>query len=278
MKKEQPIDTLRINLFEAGHCKLNRSWNYKRLASPFSRIYLIEEGEAVVRHSGETHTLHAGDLHLVPCYVTADYSCPNFHTQYYVGFAMRLDTGIDLFSANRCELTLKADDFHYRIFRQMTDLLTPFADEHGRLLHAEIPLATAIESRGLLLQIASTFLKQAIEPTELEKERLGRFAPVLQFIEENIRRDISLETLAELSGLTPTYFSDLFFKTLGCRPVEFMNRRRIERAQLLLSSTDLTVQEISYEVGINSAAYFSRLFHKVAGVPPRRYRKLLLDL
>ncbi|VGO15899.1 Bifunctional transcriptional activator/DNA repair enzyme AdaA [Pontiella desulfatans] len=270
------IDTLRLGLYEAGHCRLSREWNYPRLASPFSRIYLIEEGEAVIRHSGLTHHLKKGDLHLVPCHVTADYQCPDFQTQYFVGFTTKLEIGADLFALRRCDPTLKADGTHWEIFKRLVGLLEPLAGGYGRLAHVEIPLAVSVEVRGLVLQLAAAFLRTAHEPTDVELEREGRFAPILQFVDENLQRDIALETLAELAGLTPTYFSDLFVKTIGVRPVEFINRRRIERAQLLLGSTRMTVQEVADAVGINSSAYFSRLFHRVAGIPPRRYRQLLL--
>jgi hypothetical protein len=91
------IESLQMNLFEAGHAELAREWNYKRLSSPFSRIYLIEQGEAVIRHSGREHRLQAGDLHLIPCHVTADYVCLKRHVQYFVGFTMKLmdATGIE---------------------------------------------------------------------------------------------------------------------------------------------------------------------------------------
>lgn len=278
MALHHKIESVRTGLYEVGHCRLSRNWNYKRLSSPFSRIYLIEEGEAVIRHSGHTHRLRAGDLHLIPCHVTTDYQCPDSHTQYFVGFTMKRETGTDLFGINRCEPTIAAQETHYAIFRRLVELTEQLTNRFDRLNHVELPVAVDIETRGLVMQLAAAFLQTANAPSADELEREGRFAPVLQFVDENLQRDITLETLAELAGLTPTYFSDLFFKTLGVRPVEFINRRRIERSQLLLGSTDLSVQEIADAVGINSAAYFSRLFHRVAGTSPSRYRKLLLDM
>ncbi|VGO18201.1 AraC family transcriptional regulator [Pontiella sulfatireligans] len=278
MEKRREIESVRMRLIEAGHCRLSSNWNYKRLSSPFSRIYLIEEGEAVLRHSGQTHHLKAGDLHLVPCHVTADYQCPESHTQYFVGLTMTLATGTDLFGIHRCEPTLPAEKVHYEIFKRLVDLIQPLTGKFGRLASVNLPMFVELEARGLAMQLAASFLKHANEAVEVALEKDRRFAPILQFVDENLQRDIALETLAGLAGLTPTYFSDLFFKTQGVRPVEFINRRRIERAQLLLGSTDLTIQEIASAVGINSPAYFSRLFNRISGVPARRYRKLLLDL
>lgn len=272
------IETIRLGLFEAGYARVSREWNYKRLSSPFSRIYLIEQGEAVIRHSGQEHRLKAGDFHLVPCFVTADYSCPQSHAQFFAGFTMKLETGADLFAVRRCQPTLHADGQHRTAFERLTELAAPYSGPFGRLSGIEMPPGVDLEARGLVMQLAAVFLSTAKQPTDGEWESEGRFFPVLQFIEENFRMNISLDTLASLSGLTPTYFSDLFEQVIGVRPVEFINRRRIERAQLLLASTRLTVQEIADQVGINSPAYFSRLFRRIAGISPRRYRKLLLGI
>ena len=84
--------------------------------------------------------------------------------------------------------------------------------------------------------------------------------------------------MADLIGLVPTCFSDLFHKTVGVRLSEFLNRRRIERAQLLLASTDLPVQEVAAQVGIRSPEYFSRLFRRQCGLSLRGYRKLSLNI
>lgn len=276
--EELHVESLRLSIYEAGHSRLSKEWDYPRVSSPFSRIYLIEEGEAVIRHSGTEHHLMAGDLHLVPCYVEADYRCPDYQSQFFVGFTLRLETGSDLFSVRRCDSTVKADEANYRQYARLMELLEPFTQKFGRLSGIDMPLDVNIEARGLVLQLAAAFLRTAHDPTEEELEREGRFAPILQYIDENLRRDIALDTLAELAGLTPTYFSDLFFKVMDVRPVEFINRKRVERAQLLLGSTDLTIQEVAAEVGINSSAYFSRLFNRVAGVSPRHYRKMLADL
>ncbi len=272
------VESIRLGLFEAGHVRLTREWNYKRVSSPFSRIYLVEEGEALIRHSGLEHRLKAGDLHLIPCHVTADYRCPSAHSQYFVGFTMRLETGNDLFAIRRCDPTLRATAEHLALFTRLAEIVQPLTGRYGRLANVRFTLAQEVELRGLVLQLAAAFLETIHEPSAIELEREGRFAPILQFIDENLQRDMALETLADLAGLTPAYFSDLFCKTLGVRPVEFINRRRIERAQLLLGSTDLTVQEIANAVGIHSTSYLSRLFHRIAGISPTRYRRLLSSL
>ena len=59
---------------------------------------------------------------------------------------------------------------------------------------------------------------------------------------------------------------------VGMSPVEFIRSIRLEHAARMLKTTDLTVQEIMYEVGFNNKSYFYREFGKVYGLSPRAYR------
>jgi two-component system response regulator YesN len=87
-----------------------------------------------------------------------------------------------------------------------------------------------------------------------------------------LQRPISLVDMAEVVHLNPTYFSNLFADFMGERPVEYLNRKRIERAQLLLLSTNLPLKEIAAGTGFSEANYFSRVFSKHIGMPPQKYR------
>lgn len=243
------------------------------MVSPFSRIYLIDSGEAIVRYSGQEFRLTSGMLHLIPCHVPFDLSCPKEHCQFHVGFTARLVTGVDLFDLYRCDPVLQATEQDYNVFRRLCMIQEPVSDRFGRAVHS-LPVADAVEQRGLLAHLMVRFLSTANDPKSTD----DRFASVLTYIDENLHQDITLQNMADLTGLVPTYFSDLFHKMMGVRPIELLNRRRIERAQLLLDTTNLTIQEISEQVGIRSPEYFSRLFRRLSGMSPRRYRKLLLHV
>ena len=60
---------------------------------------------------------------------------------------------------------------------------------------------------------------------------------------------------------------------MGVTPVNFIIRRKIEKAQLLLIAGELPVKEIAYLVGFEDFSYFSRVFKKTTGLTPNEYRK-----
>ena len=69
-----------------------------------------------------------------------------------------------------------------------------------------------------------------------------------------------------------TYFIKMFKKQYGIPPIAYFNRLKIYKAMSLLLSTDLSVDAIAQNVGINDPSYFARMFREHANITPTRYR------
>ena len=92
------------------------------------------------------------------------------------------------------------------------------------------------------------------------------------FINANLDKPITLSKIAEVSCLTPTYFSAVFKKYNGISPWDYIKIKRIERAVELLKSTNLTKLEIAERCGFNSPSNFYKIFSAVTGKKPGDYR------
>lgn len=79
--------------------------------------------------------------------------------------------------------------------------------------------------------------------------------------------------LAEECGLSNCYFITLFKQYTGCSPQQYRLRELVSKACTLLLDTTMTIQKISYTLGIDDPLYFSRLFRSIQGISPRDYRK-----
>jgi AraC family transcriptional regulator len=95
---------------------------------------------------------------------------------------------------------------------------------------------------------------------------------VLDYIHANLSEEISLEALALLTGLSAYHFLRLFKQSTGETPLQYIIRCRMEKAKELLAQTDLSVLEISLEVGYESQHHFISLFKRFTGVTPKYYR------
>lgn len=93
------------------------------------------------------------------------------------------------------------------------------------------------------------------------------------YIIDHSHEALSVSRLAEHFNLNPVYCGSLFKKSEGCTIQEFINEIRINKAKDLLLSDVLSVSDIAYEIGYNDVFYFSKMFKKLTGISPLRYRK-----
>lgn len=91
------------------------------------------------------------------------------------------------------------------------------------------------------------------------------------YVERNYMDDISLEKCAEITGVSYTYLSREFKKETGMRFVEFLNRKRVNRAKSLLIRNDVAVKRIAELSGFRNYNYFFKVFKEIEGVTPSEF-------
>ncbi|MBR4960802.1 MAG: helix-turn-helix domain-containing protein [Clostridia bacterium] len=96
---------------------------------------------------------------------------------------------------------------------------------------------------------------------------------ILQYVNENYRKEISMADLSGVTGLSVDYMSRRFKAVMHLSPAEYIRRFRIAKAMELLSSTDFPIARIAEETGFSDISLFSRVFKNAVGVPPASYRK-----
>ena len=112
-------------------------------------------------------------------------------------------------------------------------------------------------------------------PESLSKEDIKKIHRLSDFILDNISGPLSVDILSTESGLSPKKLQ-LGFKVLYSKTVnEYIRQLKLEISRDFLKSTDLSVSEIVYAVGIKSRSYFSKIFTEAYGILPTDYRKQL---
>ena len=95
----------------------------------------------------------------------------------------------------------------------------------------------------------------------------------MEYIHRNFREDMDVDQLARLENRSVTSFRCMFKAHTGMAPNEYIIMQRISAACQLLTQTDKSVGTIASEVGYHDQYYFSRIFKKMVGISPQRYRK-----
>jgi len=94
-----------------------------------------------------------------------------------------------------------------------------------------------------------------------------------QFVADNIATVIRSRDLADLTGLSHSYFSQVFRRTTGETPMTYIIRCRVEYAQTLMRATDRPLAEIALDCGFTDQAYLTRRFQQHLGMPPATWRR-----
>jgi AraC family transcriptional regulator len=96
---------------------------------------------------------------------------------------------------------------------------------------------------------------------------------VVDFMEEHLAEDISLNALADLVRLSPYHLVRSFKRSFGEPPHRYWTGRRIERAKALLANPRASITEIALDVGFSGTSAFSTTFHRITGRTPTDYRR-----
>ncbi|MGN0636855.1 MAG: helix-turn-helix domain-containing protein [Huintestinicola sp.] len=101
-----------------------------------------------------------------------------------------------------------------------------------------------------------------------------KFRLILKYIEQNYANDITLEELASIAGYSTYHFSRIFKKYSSTTFINFLNRRRIKAAELLLLESGSSITDVAMQVGFASLTTFNRVFKSINGCTPSEYKKL----
>jgi AraC family transcriptional regulator len=110
----------------------------------------------------------------------------------------------------------------------------------------------------------------------------GGLAPVVlrrvqEYVEAYLERDLAIEDLAIVAGLSPYHFARAFKRSTGFGPYRYVLRRRTERAKQLLLAGKCPLSDVAHACGFGSQSHFSARFREVTGLTPRQFSRCAHD-
>lgn len=99
------------------------------------------------------------------------------------------------------------------------------------------------------------------------------FNDILTYIHGNYRLNLSIKQIADDMNVSEKQMYGMFKKFLDMTPIDYINRYRISNACVFLKQMDRSVESVAEMVGIDNPKYFTRMFVKWKGIPPREYKK-----
>ena len=101
----------------------------------------------------------------------------------------------------------------------------------------------------------------------------GGMKAVIDYIERNLKKGISLEDVANHVNISTYYLSKIFKKEMGVNFITYVTDRKMDLAKEMLVNTDIPVLNIALDLAYNEANYFSKAFKKKTGLTPSEYRE-----
>ena len=151
---------------------------------------------------------------------------------------------------------------------------------HPIYLHeASSYFGSAIEAAQTMEELQILIQDMVLVYCQLVREcSLAAYSDTIQkallYIDMNLASPISTRDIAQDQFLTPNYLSSRFKQEVGVSISDYLLNRRVRLACQLLSTTQLSMQEVAAKTGMGDASYFSKQFKRIIGQPPLKYRRL----
>lgn len=243
--------------------------------------YYIEKGRVYINHT--EYDLTPGTLFIIPKFTFHSYECDDFMEHYYICFFDDLAGNMGVPNPMEMNLKVAAQTIDFVLIKRYLEI-NPYKQlavsdpkhyDNDRTLYetnedvSSQRMAHLIESNGILLQLFSRFITEESLKRPTANSSYEKLDKVVQYINKNLSKHISVTELAELMYLTSDHFSKVFKKIIGVSPCEYIQMKRIERAQALLLTSDMSIMQIADRVGICNPSQFTRLFTKIARCSPK---------
>lgn len=274
---------LDLVLLNIGYSELNANWNWKDIRSPFARIYYVDKGFARTKINGCTFNLKPNHLYLTPPFTLHDDECDDYFSLYYIHFYENTTNTATVFDRFNFPVAITASSFDLELVKRLLKInpnrnlkyIDPqFYDNpptFSRYIaeNSKLPYHTMVEIQGILALLISRFLARSTEKLNSKDKRINM---ALQYIHNNIHNNIQLNNLSELLHISNDHLIRVFKSEMKCTPLKYITLKKIEKAQLQLLTTELTIKDIAYDLSFDNISYFTRLFKSYTNKTPSEYR------
>lgn len=132
-------------------------------------------------------------------------------------------------------------------------------------------MAVSLQIKGIVLALLRHDTRKLIRLKD--QGEINRLKPVLDYIEEHLGDKIQVEEACRIANVSYFYFVKYFKKVMGMSFLEYVNFKKIKKAERILLTKDMSVSQVAESIGMPNMAHFYKMFRKHNQCSPSEYRK-----
>jgi AraC-like DNA-binding protein len=237
---------------------------------PMAMTALLLEGRSIMEIEDQApREIHAGTAACLPAGVHHRFSHPVAGISWWSHCDFHVLSSVDVLG-----LVDAPRLFAGAVARRIGEINRELAQAGGGGLIARVCARQALGFDLLRVLVEAS----SPSPRSLEALRAAqRLAPVLSAVERNLK-SADIPELSRLAELSPSRLNTVFARAFACSPMQYVRRRRLQRARELLATTDAAVNEVAERAGYDDPFHFSRAFKQAHGVSPSDYRAQMREV
>lgn len=257
---DNSFNEINMVVLEHGLLETDGGWNYRKIISPFNRLYFMLEGEGEVQNEYQSVRLKQGFVYFIPAGTCYDYREIRHIRKLYFHMQIQWVSGLDCFYGCNEVMGQKCDGRDLEVLMQALD-------KGGN--------EDALRIKGILYQYASIFSGEASKKQGGLQNYQGfwKQKELLAYLEKHISAKLTLKDIAAAHHVSYYTLSRNFKRDTGMGLKKYMEILLLDRARKYLLMTDMQIQEVAGLLGFSDAFYFSRFFQQNDGRSPREFRK-----
>lgn len=221
-----------------------------------NKEYTIEPGDLLLFNPGDNHTCEQIDGK------TLDYRCINIQPEIMSKAVFEI-TGKDYLPYFTTSVV-----FH-------SEMVAPLKNLHQVIMQEEKDFRKEEMFYLLLEQLIEEYTEQEMPLRKSEQSTEAK--AICEFLEKNYRKNITLDDLSNLTGLSKYYLLRTFTKQKGISPYSYLETIRIDKAKKLLEQGVLPI-DVALQTGFTDQSHFSNFFKKFIGLTPKQYMNIFKDV
>ncbi len=251
---------------DLGYFPLTERHRVERLKGIRSYVLiLVEAGQGWLELAGKRHAMSKGQVAIIPPHCPHAYGSDSHHPWKIYWFH---------FTGSGAEALLQWTPFS----KDKPVMLCSTAETLRRHFRTVLTTAERGFSEHTLLELSRSLINiltllHTRNPATHTTRHATRIEQMMDRMREQMHEPASLTSYAKRCGLSVSRFSEAFRQHCGVSPMAYLTELRIQRAGLLLETSELSVNEIARQTGFEDALYFSRVFRKQTGHSPSEFRR-----